>query len=339
MKGRPSLFEVMNKAPETSGNVAPRNSGRWWHRESGGAAEGPVQIVAEALTEEQAAEELAAQAAVVEEAEREKSSRDAEKQARREAKRAERAALRSAAVEFVRTRLALGDAAPIVERSGDRVVVSINLTGGLIAAALLCVVFVGVYLAGQRAGANPGSAKLVEAAALTNAAETASKAGVDKRPVRVARRRQSPPDLTGLTTGRGETRDAASSVRANQPASVLNRLPEDEPGAERLNYLAIQWFDFSGRKRDEVLDDVRAVQQFLADRGVETVARKVSGGVHLYTRKGYLMADEHRSERQAFQRQVAEYGKSYRRQGGQGLYEWTDCYFVSYGHATKGEPI
>ncbi|MCB9852496.1 MAG: hypothetical protein H6819_05335 [Phycisphaerales bacterium] len=340
MKGRPSLFEVMNKAPETSG-AAPRNPGKWWHRESGKAAEGPVQIVAEALTEEEAAEELAAQAAAVEDAVREKEVRDAERRAKREAKRAERAAMRAKAADFVKTRLALGDAAPIVERSGDRFVVSVNLTGCLIAASLLCVIFIAAYFAGRRAGANPGP-RLIEAAAVTKPAEDGGHANRADRPISVATPGKTTPrrapDLSGLTTGRGETRNAGS-VRANQPATVLNRLPEQEPGAEKLNYLAIQWFDFAGRKRDEVLNDVRAVQQFLADKGVETVARKVGGGVNLFSRKGYLMADEQKTERQAFQREVAEYGRLYRRQGGQGLYEWTDCYFVSYGHATNGDPI
>lgn len=342
MKGRPSLFEVMNKAPETSASV-PRAERKWWHRESGKAAEGPVQIVAEALTEEEAAEELAAQAAAEQEQVREKETRDAERRAKREAKRAERAAMRTAAAEFVRTRLALGDAAPIVERSGDRFVVSVNLTGCLIGAAMLCVIFVAAYLAGRRAGAHPG-VQLVEAAAVTRTADDTARESSERRPVQVARPRNGSdgrraPDVSGLTTGRGEARNNGATVRANQPATVLNRLPENEPGAERLNYLAIQWFDFAGRKRDEVLSDVRAVQQFLADKGVDTVARKGSGGIELFSRTGYLMADEHKTERQAFRRQVAEYGKLYRRQGGQGLYEWTDCYFVSYGHATRGEPI
>lgn len=341
MKGRPSLFEVMNKAPETSGS-APRSNGKWWHRDAGKPSEGPVQIVAEALTEEEAAEELAAQAAAEQEAVREREVRDAERRAKREAKRAERAAMRSAAADFVRSRIALGDAAPIVERSGDRFVVSVNLAGCLIGAALLCVIFVAAYLAGRRAGANPNDAPLVEAAAVTKSTENAGHSPAD-RPVRVARRgtanRRQAPDLSGLTTDLTQSRIQPTTVRANQPASVLNRLPENEPGAERLNYLAIQWFDFSGRKRDEVLNDVRAVQQFLADKGVETVARKVSGGVNLFSRKGYLMSDEQKAERQAFQHQVAEYGKVYRRQGGQGLYEWTDCYFVSFGLATKGDPI
>lgn len=341
MKGRPSLFEVMNKAPETSGS-APRSDRKWWHRDSGKTPEGPVQIVAEALTEEEAAEALAAQEAAEEEAVREKETRDAERRARREAKKSERAAKRAAATEFVKSRLALGDAAPLVERSGDRFVISVNLTGCLIGAALLCVIFVAAYLAGRRSGAAHDGAPLVEAAAVAKSAENPANAGRSQRPIRVAGQspaRHSRPDLSSLTTRRGGARESVASVRANQPASVMSRLPENEPGNERLNFLLIQSFDYSGRKRDAVLNDVRAVRQFLADKGVETVARQVNGGVNLFSRKGYLMSDEQRTERQAFQREVASYGRDYRRQGGQGLYEWTDCYFVSYGLATKGEPI
>ncbi|HPF41026.1 MAG TPA: hypothetical protein P5081_19790 [Phycisphaerae bacterium] len=345
MKGRPSLFEVMNKAPETSGS-APRQPSKWWRRENGKATEGPVQIVAEALTEEEAAEELAAQAAAVEDAAREKEVRDAERRAQREARKAERAAIRAKAADFVRTRLALGDAAPIVERSGDRFVVSINLAGCLITASLLCSIIIAAYFTGRRAGANADGVALVEAAAVTKPAEDANRSTGVQRPLDVARSTERPtrraPDLAGVTSGRNETpRNNTGAIRANQPASVSQRLPESDPDAERLNYhyLLIQWFDYSGRKREDVMSDVRAVQQFLADKGVETIARRVSGGINLFSRSGYPMSDEYKTERSAFQNKVANYGREYRRQGGQGLYEWTDCYLVSYSFATKGEPI
>src|SRR5690606_10737051 len=94
-------------------------------------------------------------------------ARRAERDSRREMRRAERAALRARAVEFVRERVQLGDAAPIVERSGDRVVVSVNLTSGLVVAATLCVIFFATYMAGRRAGMGGGGGQFVEVAAVT----------------------------------------------------------------------------------------------------------------------------------------------------------------------------
>ena len=185
-----------------------------------------------------------------------------------------------------------------------------------------------------------GGGQFVEVAAVTPVeAERPAAPRNAARPERQmagARTARRDPDLSVVAAANPVTTPAAAAVRANQPA-LVTRLPEMEADAEKLNYLEIQWFDFSGRHRDKVIQEVRAVQQFLAADGVETVARRVTGGIRLYSRRGYSMSDADRSARQAFQEKVAELGRAYRRQGG--LYEWTDCFFVSYGRATSGEAI
>jgi len=342
MKGRPSLFEVMNKAPEASGPVEQHSRGKWWQRNK--AEQGPVQVIAEALTEEEAAEALAAEAEAMADAAREAQTREEARAAKKAERKAARAAMRQSILGSLRDRIPdLEGTAPVVHREDGRVLISMSNRGGVATVAALLAILLGVFFVG-RYTAGGGDPAMVQAAAEANGGAKTGEmaaAGIDRYRTpenRSYRREPLPP------TARDPRREAAPagtgqpSVRANAGASIGTEPDTAAAADQNLNFLEIQWFD--PRRHGgypETIKHVREIQQFLADHGVKTFARRWGGGVVLRSPVGFPTSDDFSAEREAFRSKIAGYGRKYREAGG--LYDWHDCLFVGSERAEAGQPL
>lgn len=344
MKGRPSLFEVMNKAPEASGPVDPRSRGKWWQRNKG--EQGPVQVIAEALTEEEAAEALAAEAEAMAEAAREAQTREEERAAKKAERKAARTAMRQSILGSLRDRIPdLEGTAPVVHREDGRVLISMSNRSGVAACMALLAVLLGVFFVG-RYTAGGGDPAMVQAAAKSSGGNRAEPtemavAGIDRyrAPENRSYRREPLP-----ATSHDPRREAAEpggdqpTVRANAGASIGTEPVNSAAADQNLNFLEIQWFD--PRRHGgypDTIKHVREIQQFLADRGVKTFARRWGGGVVLRSPVGFPTSDDFSAEREAFRSKIAGYGREYRDAGG--LYDWHDCLFVGSERAEAGQPL
>lgn len=332
-KGRrgPNLFEVMNKSPLTQ-NPRPRLP-RWpWQR--GGTEEGPTCVVAEALTEEEAAAELAAEA---EQRQRQKEKaqrvRLAAKQAAEEAENREKDKDQEQNTD------------PLVQASGGRLVLSLNTVACVAAAASICILVLGAYSFGRRSmGASPGDGLSPvaavtpsgsEASPLLPSTDRAKASGGAPSEGNIAAFSQTP-NVDQLLE-RPSVFDE-SRVVANQPASV-ERGPREAPLSRRLNYLQIESFRVTrDRNGEQLRQDLADVRLFLAKHGVPTLARQLrSGGYCLFSEHGIPPGDDYEAQRVAYMQKVSQLGKTYRREGG--LYEFKGCLFVSHSTATTGESV
>ncbi|MFQ5502426.1 MAG: hypothetical protein ACE5EQ_09020 [Phycisphaerae bacterium] len=341
MKSRPSLFEVINKAPESQ---TPRSSGlrQWIGQRSGGKLGLP--FVAEALTEEEAAAELAARRAEREQAAQDKQARSEARRAKKERRRAAKEAARQAAAEIPAVPISSRVTAPMARLMSGRLELSLSTAACMAIAAGICIVAIGSYSLGHRAGLRGEKKEMATAAAVRKGA-------------------QPEKDAIGLLTGEDEAesarraRDAAPtardsadlsellkpptrevSVMANQPARVAVDSPAGSSDAARLNYLHIETFwitaDKNLQKLRRELEDVRA---FLHNEGVETFARRHPKGYYLYARQGFPPSRDWKKQREAFQDRLERLGRAYRQAGG--LYLFKGCYFVNHAHTQKGQPV
>ena len=349
MRNRPNLFEVINKAPQTQNPRTQRGFSWRRHRAEGEAA---APMVAEPLTEEEAAAELEARRVAAEEAARAKEAALREKRERIEARRAaraakkeqKRAARQAAKAAAVALRTAADPASgvpPILRLTPGRVVLSLNTTTCIVAAAGICSLLIGAYSLGRRGAAGgPGP----ELAAVKNG-KTAGKdlsslvpgMGNDQQTSTKASGVSSAanPDLSALLKKPPATRRPAA--RANQPARVSNAATVAAPAAAGLNYLQIESFPISRQKSSERLKaELEDVRRFLAERGIKTFARRLPRGYALFAAQGFSPSKKARAQREAFQRKISRLGQAYRRAGG--LYEFKGCFFVSYARATAGRP-
>lgn len=367
MKSRPSLFEVMNKAPQPQGGVARTPRLPFLSGLKRGSKEPSQPVVAKALSEEEAAAELAARRAAIEAAERAKAEARERLEAAKEAKRLaklERKAQRQAAKEAARQQAAEVSARraaekaeqeasrPVVVRpararsglfrnSAGRFVFSLSTASCMVVAGGLTATIAVAYLLGHRSAngdANPGVTRAAAIAAKEFAAGTAPAAQPNQRPV-------SPRANSSKAAAKGNleleellTPPAAvmQNVAANQPQRI-----ENEPAAtpkKRLNYVQIEWFKITVEKSSEdLLTEVEEVHRFLKAKGIDTFARAMPRGFILYSKQGYPMSDKYRSDRDALQKQIEQLGQEYFRGGGR--YQFKDCFFVSSSIANKGQPV
>ncbi|MFQ5412062.1 MAG: hypothetical protein ACE5EC_07180, partial [Phycisphaerae bacterium] len=341
MKSRPSLFEVINKAPESQ---QPRSPGlrQWFGRKSGGKLSTP--FVAEPLTEEEAAAELAARQAEQEQAARAKRVRIEARRAKKAAKQAAKAAAREAAGQSSTVAVSHPDSAPPVRLVDGRLDLSLSTAACIAVAACLCLLAIGSYALGHRSGLRGEKREMTRAAAERQGAHPARNA-------------------IGLLSGEGETdtaerdhvakpviRDNADlsellkpparevSVMANQPARVDVDPPAESSEAARLNYLHIETFRISADKnRRDLRRELEDVRAFLRKQGVETFARQHPKGYYLYAQQGFPPSRDWKKQREAFQDRIERLGRDYRRAGG--LYLFKGCYFVNYAHTRTGQPV
>ena len=344
MKGRPSLFEVMNKAPEASGPVDHVSRGKWWQRNK--ADQGPVQVIAEALTEEEAAEALAAEAEAMAEAARNAQTREEDRAARKAERKAARAELRQSLLGTLRDRLPdLEGAAPVLQREDGRVLIAMSNRGGVLIGLGVVAVLLGTFFMGRWV-AGGGEPALVQAAAKTNDADSGNgrgdlaTAGIDRYRVpenRSYRREPLPQNPRDPRRDSPESGTNQPAIRANEGASI-GLVPVSPDAADKnLNFLEIQWFDTRRHGYQKTVDHVREIQQFLADRDVKTFVHRWGGGIVLRSPVGFPTSDEFSGEREAFRSKIVEYGREYRNAGG--LYDWHDCLFVGNDRAEAGQPL
>lgn len=332
---RRSLFEVMNKTPEAQ-NPVTRSRPLFFWRAKKKEPTGFVPMVAEPLTEEEARAELAARQAALEEAERARREKLQAKLARKAARKAEREAARRLAAELALAKRGSEEAEPMIRFAPGRVLLSLSTTASIIAGALGCIGLVGAYAAGVRSGST-GKAEMAKVAAINGSASEAgpvrnaavTPGGPTGGPTVHRKAPISPPARAGTP---------AADVQANAPMMIDSQPPAVADDPSNYNYLEIQWFEISRDKNaTTLLAELQDIQKFLSERGVETYARKHPRGYLLFSAHGIPASPEFQKQREDFRRRVAGYGRDYRKQGG--LYDWKDCYFVSYNRAVSGQPI
>lgn len=342
MRNRPSLFEVISKAPQV--HDSQRSEGLSWFKRRSDSAQS-VQVVAEALTEEEAAAELAAQQAAAEEAARRKREKLEARRARKAERRAAREASRKARVESVARSGASVMGLLGVRVSQGRLEVSLNTTSCIVSAAVFCVLLLGAFSLGRRSAGKGLENGLAKAAALTGAKSAGHPAedamfGLEDAAdgvsgMAAAGSDSQNPDLSHLLK---PTDPQPAAAKANRPAKVSPGAASATPGAKKLNYLEIQYFritvEMSSEDLRRDLDDVR---RFLSEHGIATFARRHPKGFVLYAAKGFPLSSNYRAQRDAFRRRVEQLGRTYRRSGGR--YEFKGCYFVNYRRATSGDPV
>ena len=303
-------------------------------------------IVAEPLTEEQAAAEIAAQRAAAEEAARAKEQALLEKQAQIEAKREAKAARKEARrLAKLAARAARSDAddlniaAPILRLLPGRLVLSLNTASCIVIAAGVCSLAIGAYSLGRHAAQTPGS-ELPKVAAVKNGdhandlAALVPDLGKDQKAVG-RKAVVGDPDLSALLNKPSSV--STSQAKANQPAAVATGPSGPAAKAARLNYLQIESFPKTRNQSNQKLRaDVERVRRFLAARGVKTFARELPRSFVLFATQGFSPSSDKSAQREAFQRKISRLGQEYRRAGGR--YEFRGCFFVSYKKATAGHP-
>jgi hypothetical protein len=297
-------------------------------------------MVAEALTEEQAAEEIARTQA---EASRKRQEAEARRAARR-AEKAERQARKAAVkAEAAQRRKAQGDAAP-------RMTVSLSTPALVSIAGLFCLVVLGAFSIGRQS--KQAFSKVPTVAALSNKpAQDSPKpsAPAPAQPAKpfVAKPITKPivpkpaaamsPDLSALLK-KPEPRPERP-VSANRPLTALaeESAPSDLP--EDQNYLQIESFLVT-RERDgeQLAADLAHVRKFLLDRGVRTFARRrTTGGYVLFCEQGVAPGRENAGQREALRKKIEQLGQEYRAAGG--LYQFKGCLFVNYASTKVGDPV
>lgn len=350
----PNLFEVMSKAPQ--GEVRRRRAGllsSLLGRETRPTCS-PM-IVAQPLTEEEAAAELAAQreaeVAAKRAAEEERRLREENEKAREDARQARKAAKlaergqreearRRAAAEAAATGAGHPGVA-ILRIASRRLVMSFNAKGCAIGVACLGVVLLAAYSLGRRSITNPEGHGLTPALSMTMPAESSDtpRPPADRKPgvkPEAATARPSNPDLSELMRVPHSPR--GTLVNPNQPASVEPPAPQAAPPIENLNYLQIESFGVTRTRSSEQLkDDVASVRKFLAERGIRTIARRLnSGGYLLFSEQGLPTGAKGEADRQAFKKRIEDLGREYRKSGG--LYEFKDPLFVNHTRVQVGQP-
>lgn len=356
----PTLFEVLNKrnvgglrSPAVPVRGAGHHNDAAGHRRQAsvgplGGLTAPVTGVAQPMTEEEAAAELAAARQAAEQARREAEAAEQAKKARHEARRAEKEELRRARQAAKVARLeakrieAERRAANPAAYPSRRIPLTTS-TALLFAGVAVAVGMVG-YSLGR--GRGDGKAELATVAAVTDSAPSAShrsplgKSKVASPEVKTAVAREvaggQNADLEHMLQSaapKGEAAQVALNKAVGvEPANGAAALPEN------LNYLQIESFRVT-RERDseQLARDVADAREFLLQRGIRTFARRKSNGFVLFAEQGYPPSKEHAASREAFRRKIESLGQEYRKQGGP--YQFKGCLFVSYGVTQSGEPM
>jgi hypothetical protein len=316
----------MSKVPQPQHPQRPPGLFGWRQRRK----QSPALMVAEPLTEEEAAVELEAKRKEEEDARRaEEEKRSAKRKKKRPAPPAEDEVDECAAPALVRV---------AVGRFG----VSLNTVGCIVASSAICVTLLGAYAIGRRSADDPASGGLSPVAGVTTPRTVAESPLFSSGPGRAAfeekgrRETAASPDLSALLDGPASRHDGA--VRANEPASVEFGGSEPAVGHERLNYLQIESFAMTrDRDRGQILQDVADVQAFLRARGVETVARQLGSSYAVFGQRGFSPGGESEAQRNAFRQKIEQYGREYRQSGG--LYGFKGCLFVSHARSRAGRPV
>ncbi|MBX3394983.1 MAG: hypothetical protein KF841_06410 [Phycisphaerae bacterium] len=375
MKNRPCLFEVINKAPQSQQAVPKLRVP--FLRAKPKSSPPPQQLVAQALTEEEAAAELARRRALAEAEARARADADAralqEKQARRmakmerkAAKEAERAAAREQkarlAAEQAAAKLAAKMAAgkdegvdgggteplrPIIAvGSGGRFGFSLNTATCMVIAGTVCGLVIVAFSVGRRLGSESNPGEMTTVAAIKNLEALTSDSPQNKPGKSSGAAKQS---AVAPKAGRAAVKDldelltppasvTKNNIVANQAVRIDPPATDDSPDQKKLNYVQIEWFQISADKSGEDLRaELEDVRRFLRARGFETFARELPRGFILYSAAGFRMSKDTRADREAFLRQIEKVGQEYFRGGGR--YQFKDCFFVSHGNAMKGRPV
>jgi hypothetical protein len=334
MKSRPSLFEAINKAPQTHG-PARRGGPSWLRRRSDGTSS---PVVAEAMTEEEAAAELAARKEAAEADARAKAAKQQARLERKAAKQAARQAAREAAARLDAIGGGPMSEPRMFQLTQGRLVLSLNTAGCIVAAACVCLVALGSYGLGSRSASGGSVAELAAKVGGDRAADAGgllppSNAGLGRGRVEPAAH-QGDPDLSELLKSPSER---SAAVKPNQPASV-GATSASGGLSEALNYLEVQFFQITrDMSSEDLIKDLADVRRFLAEHGVQTVARRHPKGFLLFATQGYPMSADAKKARQAFVDRIESLGRTYRRDGGR--YSFKGCYFVSHARATSGKPL
>ena len=315
----PSLFDVMSKAPITA---APRERPRlsWFKRKMAA----PVLSVAQPLSEEEAAAELAAQQPVELPEPRLPDPPKPEPRVPEPLRIAEDPT--PSADE--------GDSPPIFKFSNGRLALHLSTPGCVAVVGVVATIALAAYVVGQRS-----SSRMPPVAARANNGESASPL-LPAAPT--PQKKPSPsdaaianPDLSHLL------QRPSSAANANMPANAADNSTEARltPGTpESLNYLQIESFLITRERSGDVLaQDVADVRQFLHERGVRTFARKRSNGFVLFAEQGFAPGRSTAQDRAAFQRKVEQLGQEYRSAGGR--YQFKGCLFVSFSSTKAGDPV
>lgn len=337
----------MNKAPQGQ-VVRQRPSVFPWRRVQ--QTVGP--IVAEPLTEDEAAAEMAAHREAEQAARRAQEEtirqRVEARQTRAEQKRLKGEARRRRQAERVQQLREYASSSPEprpgtpwrlpVVLSRGRLLFSVGTAGCAVLIASTCLLMLGAYSLGRRSEAGTRSLGLTTAAAVKSGAQ--SPLLPDQTPPAISTKPPlSNPDLSELLKVPAARRE--SGVTANQPASVATAPPAAESAAssdrESLNYLQIESFRITrDRSSEQLREDVATAKAFLATRGVKTFARRLSNGYVLFGEQGFPPGPEYEAQRAAFRKKIDDLGKEYRAAGGD--YRFKDPLFVSYSITKTGQP-
>lgn len=359
----PTLFEVLNKR-NVGGSRSPavpvRGAGH--HNDAAGfrkpASVGPlgelktpVAGVAQPISEEEAAAELAAVRQAAEQARQEAEAAELSRRARLEARRAEKEELRRArqAAKVARLEAKRIEAERRAANPAAYPSRRIPLTSATVLLFAGATVAVGVVGYSLGRGRGDGKPELATVAAVTESAPGAShrsplgKSKVATPEVKTAVAREvaggKNADLEHMLQSAAPKGEAAH-VALNKAAGVERASAASAAAAlpENLNYLQIESFRVT-RERDseQLARDVADAKGFLLQRGIRTFARRKSNGFVLFAEQGYPPSKEHAASREAFRREIESLGLEYRKQGGQ--YQFKGCLFVSYGVTQSGEPM
>lgn len=325
----PTLFEAMSKAPQTVSEARRPGISALW---GGGKSNSPTKtVVAEALTEDQARDELARRQAEIEDRRRAEEARRAEKEARKAQKAADKAARSEA-------RKASGGSMPKMtfSLSTASCVGIVGLLAGLVLAA---------YSLGRHSKEQFGSLGTVAAVTPKQDAPDA-KSPVKENVKRTPAMKSSGPKPQSTTPVNPELSELLKkpelkkdkSVLANEPVR-LNAEDQTTPAlAEDMNYLQIESFVVSRERNGEQLAaDLAHARKFLLDKGVRTFARKRSNGYVLFCEQGASPAKDRAGERDSLIKKIRQLGAEYRAAGGQ--YAFKGCFFVSYPATKAGDPV
>lgn len=346
----------MSRVPVSQAPV--RRGGLSWLRRKDAAAPAPL-IVAEALTEEEAATELAAERdaretekAAVAQAERERQERvEADRERRRAAKEAKRAAR-----EERRARrgnpFRAGDASafehekkpvPFLRIARQKVTFSLGTVGVVVAVATFSTVMLFVYGWGQKSGNGGGNLETITGRAPGQNGEGGgspllSRDSGKRRGAAARNQKISPdPDLSNLLVPpRIASADPAASK--TMPDRIVANTAAAVAVDKSLNYLQIESFRVNRYNTwDQIGAHVEDVRSFLLTRGIRTIARVRSDRYVLFSKTGYKTGPAGAAAREAFRSRIEQLGRAYRDSGGQ--YEFKGAFFVNHEKAHLGRRL
>lgn len=335
------LFEAMSKAPTSQSPI--RRGGISWLRRDDDDNAAPI-LVAEPLTEEEAAMELASERAALEaeqarvvDQEREREAHKSAKREAREAKRAERAARRAekrAARESSQEREQT-DNVPVYQPGRRPFAIPVSSAAILTSIAVISGLMLAAYAIGRRGADGQSELETIKGVAGPDRSESPLLPPGDQDHRENTHGPAGPehPELSRLLEPPASL-PGANAEDVRQPRTVAN-MPTATSEANSLNHLQIDSFLVTRYHPDsEVQEHLRDVRKFLAERNIQTEARQRSSGYVLFSRTGFRTGSEFEGQREAFKSKIRELGLEYSRAGGR--YSFKGCFFVSYAEAHRG---